>query len=81
MRRPPTIEARQDGLKTYQTEKGWTCRAESGCLAVTVEGLADEEEAVDAATGALERIAKRRGKLPAKAGDRTPKRLREALEE
>jgi hypothetical protein len=73
--RPP----REDGLKTYQTEKGWTCRAESGRLAVTVEGLADEEEAVDAATGALGRLAKRRGVEPARVIDRTPRRLLDAL--
>lgn len=79
MKRPPTTEARQDGLKTYQTETGWACRAESGHLAVTVEGLADEEEAVDAATGALGRLAKRRGVEPARVSDRTPRRLLDAL--
>jgi len=79
MRRPPTFQARQDGLKVYQAEKGWTCCAEAGRLTITIEGCADEEEAVDAGTAALGRLAKRRGVEPVRVADRTPRRLLDAL--
>jgi len=79
MKRPPTYTEREDGLQTYQTERGWACRAEAGHLAVTVEGLADEDEAVDAATASLGRLAKRRGVEPSRVADRTPRRLLDAL--
>ena len=79
MKRPPTTETRQDGLQVYQTETGWAARAEVGRLVVTIEGCADEEEAVDVGTAALGRLAKRRGVEPARVGDRTPRRLLDAL--
>lgn len=79
MKRPPTAASREDGLQTYQTERGWACRAEAGLLAVTVEGLVDEDEAADAVTVTLGRLAKRRGVEPARVADRTPRRLLEAL--
>lgn len=79
MKKPPHSSPREDGLQTYQTERGWTCRAEAGRLAVTVEGLADEDEAADVATAMLARLAKRRGVEPARVADRTPRRLLDAL--
>ena len=73
--RPP----REDGLTIYPTERGYVVRALAGRLSITIEGCVDEDEAVDAATGALGRLAKRRGVEPARVSDRTPRRLLDAL--
>jgi len=79
MRKPPTTEARQDGLQVYQTETGWAALAKVGRLTVALDGCVDEEEAVDVGTAALARLAKRRGVEPARVADRTTRRLLEAL--
>lgn len=74
--RPP----REDGLTIYQAEGGYLVRVQAGALRLTIEGCLDEDEAVAVASTALEALAKGRGKLPARVADRTPRRLREALE-
>ena len=51
-----------------------------GALAVTVEGMGSEDEAAAAATGALEALAKRRSRLPARVADRHTRGLLDALE-
>lgn len=61
-------------------ERGICARASSGALAVTVEGLGGEDEAAAAATGALEALARRRGRLPARVADRHTRGLLDALE-
>lgn len=81
MKTPPTAPpVREDGLHTYGTERGTTVRVEAGFLVVQIEGCLDEAEAVAIASSTLEALAKGRGKLPARVADRTPQRLREALE-
>lgn len=60
-------------------ERGICARASSGALAVTVEGLGGEDEAAAAATGALEALARRRGRLPARVADRHARGLLDAL--
>lgn len=60
-------------------DRGVCARASSGALAVTVEGMASEDEAAAAATGALEALAKRRSRLPPRVGDRHARGLLDAL--
>lgn len=77
---PTPPPARADGLTIWTTEGGVCARASSGALAVAVEGLGSEDEAAAAATGALEALAKRRGRLPARVADRHARGLLDALE-
>ena len=75
----PTAHPARTGSRPTRPRRAGRAALSRGRLAVTVEGLADEEEAVDAATGALGRLAKRRGVEPARVIDRTPRRLLDAL--
>lgn len=75
----PHSSPREDGLTIYTTETGARVTAQAGRLVVTIEGCADEDEAVEAATAALGRLAKRRGVEPSRVADRTPRRLLDAL--
>lgn len=63
-----------------QTETGTVLRVHAGRLRVTVEGLESEAEAQELGEAMLTALARRRNKLPARVADRTPGRLREALE-
>lgn len=77
---PTPPPARADGLTIWTTEDGVCARASSGALAVAVEGLSSKDEAAAAATGALEALAKRRGRLPPRVADRHARGLLDALE-
>jgi hypothetical protein len=72
---------RAAGLLTIdQTETGTVLRFQAGRLRVVVEGLESEAEAQELGEAMLAALARRRGRLPARVADRTPARLREALE-
>jgi hypothetical protein len=74
---PPS--PREDGLDVVITEAGARAVVEVGALRVTVEGADDADEVAEIVTAALERLARRRGKLPRKTEDRTARGLRDAL--
>jgi hypothetical protein len=64
-----------------QTETGTALRFQAGRLRGTLEGLESEAEARELGEAVLLVLARRRGRLPARVADRTPGRLREALED
>lgn len=76
---PVSPPAREDGLTIITTETGARVVVEVGGLRVTIEGCVDHKEAAEAVTAALERVARRRGKLPRRVEDRTARDLRDAL--
>lgn len=76
---PVAPPKREDGLDVYRSETGYRVVIEVGALRVTIEGCDEADEAAEVVTAALERLAKRRGKLPAKIADRTAQGLRAAL--
>jgi hypothetical protein len=74
---PPS--PREDGLGIYKTEEGERVVVEVGKMRIIVEGADDPDEVAEIVTAALERLARKRGKLPRKTEDRTARGLRDAL--
>jgi hypothetical protein len=76
---PVAPPAREDGLGIYKAEEGERVVVEVGKMRIIVEGADDADEVADIVTAALERLARKRGKLPRKTEDRTARGLRDAL--
>ena len=79
MRQPPTPPPQVEGLQVYQTEQGVRAEFRAGAVLVIVTAPS-QEVAVAACTAAAARLAESQGRLPRLVADRTPRRLREALE-
>ncbi len=79
MRQPPTPPPQVEGLQVYQTEQGARAEFRAGAALVIVTAPS-QEVAVAACTAAAAKIAEGQGRLPRLVADRTPRRLREALE-
>ena len=79
MRQPPTPPAQIEGLQIYQTEQGTRAEFRAGAVLVIVTAPS-QEVAVAACTAAAAKMAESQGRLPRLVADRTPRRLREALE-
>ncbi len=80
MRQPPTPPPQVEGLQVYQTEQGARAEFRAGAVLVIVTAPT-RQVAVEACTAAASKVADDLGKLPRLLASRTPKGLRDALED